>query len=168
MKRLLIELSGMPINIAIQSKQDISRPMKTLQIAVVILATVGSRSAFGCPFAKTNNEQNLPDDDNNNIHRRSLRRRLSDTLEAKGKLKSIIDNRTKEQQKYRSNKQQNERSIGGSGGQAVSTIYNHRYFPRHMSIIHSSSTPYSSHTYIAFTNYRRRRSNSTILTCIRS
>ena len=93
--------------------------MKTLQIAVVILATVGSRSAYGCPFAsKANNEQNLPDDEN----RRSLRRRLSDTPEAKGKLKSIIDNRTKEQQKYRSNSQQNERSIGGSGGQAVSIL----------------------------------------------
>jgi len=119
--------------------------MKTLQIAVVILATVGSRSAYGCPFAKTNNNQPLPDDE-----RRSLRRRLSDTPEAKGKLKSIIDNRTKEQQKYRSNSQQNERSMGGNGGQAVSiSIYNHRYFPRHihMSIIYSSSTPHSSHTY---------------------
>jgi len=93
--------------------------MKTLQIVVVILATIGSSPVRGCPFAKTNNNQPLPDDE---IHRRSLRRRLSDTPEAKGKLKSIIDNRTKEQQKYRSNSQQNERSIGGSGGQAVSIL----------------------------------------------
>lgn len=96
--------------------------MKTLQIAVVILASaVGSSPAYGCPFAKTNNEQtNLPDDE-----RRSLRRRLSDTPEAKGKLKSIIDNRTKEQQKYRSS-QQNERSIGGDG-QAVSILLDKSY-----------------------------------------
>lgn len=94
--------------------------MKTLQIAVVILASaVGSSPAYGCPFAKTNNEQT------NNNDGGSLRRRLSDTPEAKGKLKSIIDNRTKEQQKYRSS-QQNERSIGGDG-QAVSILLDKSY-----------------------------------------
>ena len=157
----------MLINIII-STQDISRHMKTLQIAVAILATaVGSSPAYGCPFAKTTNEQNLPDDE---IHHRSrsLRRRLSDTPEAKGKLKSIIDNRTKEQQKYRSS-QQNERSIGGGGSVSILFV---KIFSRHLCLsIHSSSTPtpiIHINIYTAFTNYRKRRSNPTIFTYIRS
>ena len=107
--------------------------MKTLQISVAILTTFGTGD--GCPFAKTTNDQSL---------RRSLRRRLSDTPEAKGKLKAIIDNRTKEQQKYRSI-QQNERSIGGGDGQAVSILllFSPTYYVFHSLIIY----PYSSHTY---------------------
>ena len=67
-----------------------------------ILGTTASLASC-CPFAKNNggdasNSPSLPDDE---IHRRSLRRRLSDTPESQDKVKAIIDNRAKEQQRLR-------------------------------------------------------------------
>ena len=89
-----------------------------LQYWLAFNAAAGVTTA--CPFAATTPDQNqeLPDDP---LHQQQmhLRRRLSDTTEKKDKVKAIIDNRTKEQQRY---KQKQHRSLDGSseGQQKVS------------------------------------------------
>eukprot|EP00580_Thalassiosira_gravida_P020823 CAMPEP_0201678046 /NCGR_PEP_ID=MMETSP0494-20130426/45444_1 /ASSEMBLY_ACC=CAM_ASM_000839 /TAXON_ID=420259 /ORGANISM="Thalassiosira gravida, Strain GMp14c1" /LENGTH=72 /DNA_ID=CAMNT_0048161137 /DNA_START=78 /DNA_END=293 /DNA_ORIENTATION=+ len=58
-----------------------------------LLAIGATVPSTACPFAKKGNGDaapSLPDDE---IHRRSLRRRLSDTVESKDKVQAIIDNR---------------------------------------------------------------------------
>ena len=85
-------------------------------------------TANPCPFATRNDlggdggvqQEIIPNDE---IHRRSLRRRLSDTPEARAKVQDIIDNRTRERERQEQAAGRRRSGGDGDGGSSVSDIY---------------------------------------------